>query len=72
MRVPESRPSGPGIDESFRSGGVDGVLPFSATWTHEEGLPLETDNPDRPEAVVQSEFNKTTDWNFFDPKTTMQ
>ena len=29
MRVPESRPSGPGTDESYRSGGADGVLPLS-------------------------------------------
>ena len=42
MRVPESRPSGPGTDESYRSGGADGVLPLSAAWTHEEGLPPET------------------------------
>ena len=42
MRVPESRPSGPGTDESCRSGGTDGVLPLSAAWTHETGLPLET------------------------------
>ena len=42
MRVPESRPSGPGTDESCRLGGTDGVLPLSAAWTHEEGLPPET------------------------------
>ena len=42
MRVPELRPSGPGTDESCRSGGTDGVLPLSAAWTHETGLPLET------------------------------
>ena len=51
MRVPESRPSGPGTDESYRSGrtnescqsgGTDGVLPLSAAWTHEKGLPPET------------------------------
>ena len=42
MRVPELRPSGPGTDESCRSGGTDGVLPLSAAWTHEMGLPLET------------------------------
>ena len=45
MRVPESRPSGPGIDESYRSGGTDGVLPLLATWTHETGLPSETGIP---------------------------
>ena len=42
MRVPESRPSGPGTDESCRSGGTDGVLPLSAAWTHETRLPPET------------------------------
>ena len=31
-----------GTDESCRSGGTDGVLPLSTTWTHEEGLPPET------------------------------
>ena len=45
MRVSESRPSGPGTDESCRSGRADGVLPLSAAWTHEEGLPLETGIP---------------------------
>ena len=45
MRVPESRPSGPGTDESCRSGGTDGVLPLSAAWTHDTGLPLETGIP---------------------------
>ena len=39
MRVSESRPSGPGTDESCRSGGVDVMLPLSAAWTHEELLP---------------------------------
>ena len=43
MRVPESRPSGPGTDESCRSGRTDGVLPLSAAWTHEMGLPSETE-----------------------------
>ena len=42
MRVLESRPPGPGTDESCRSGGTDGVLPLSAAWTHETGLPPET------------------------------
>ena len=45
MRVPESRPSGPGIDESCWSGRTDGVLPLSAAWTHEEGLPPKTGIP---------------------------
>ena len=45
MRVPESRPSEPGTDESCRSGGADGMLPLSAAWTHEEGLPPETGIP---------------------------
>ena len=54
MRVPESRPSGPGTDDSCRSGrtdescqsgGTDGVLPLSAAWTHETGLPPETGIP---------------------------
>ena len=45
MRVSESRPSGPGTDESFWSGGADGVLPLSAAWTHEKGLPQETGIP---------------------------
>ena len=42
MRVLESRPSGPVTDESGQSGGTDGVLPLSAAWTHETGLPPET------------------------------
>ena len=42
MRVSESRPSGPGTDESYRSGRANGVIPLSAAWTHEEGLPQET------------------------------
>ena len=37
--------SGPGTDESCQSGGADGVLPLSAAWTHEEGLPPETGIP---------------------------
>ena len=45
MWVPESRPSGPGIDQGCQSGWVDGVLPLSATRTYEEGLPLETGIP---------------------------
>ena len=45
MRVPESRPSGPGTDESCRLGGTDGVLPLSTAWTHEEGLLPETGIP---------------------------
>ena len=45
MRVSESRPSGPGTDESCRSGRADGVLPLSAAWTHEEGFPLEIGIP---------------------------
>ena len=54
MRIIESRPSGPGTDEScrsgrtdesYQSGGIDGVLPLSAAWTHEEGLPPETGIP---------------------------
>ena len=36
MRVPEW------TYESCRSGGADGMLPLSAAWTHEEGLPPET------------------------------
>ena len=42
MRVPESRPSGPGTDQSFQSGWEDGVLPLPAAQTYEEGLPPET------------------------------
>ena len=45
MRVPELRPSGPGTNESCRSGGADGMLPLSSAWTHEEGLPPETGIP---------------------------
>ena len=45
MRVPESRPSRPGTDESCRSGGTEGVLPLSTAWTHETGLPPETRIP---------------------------
>ena len=42
MRVPESRPSELGTDESCLSGGADGMLPLSVAWTHEDGLPPET------------------------------
>ena len=45
MRVSESRPSRPGADESCQLGGADGVLPLSAAWTHEEGLPSKTGIP---------------------------
>ena len=45
MRVPESRPSGPGTDESCRSGWADGVLPLPVARTYEEGLPPETGIP---------------------------
>ena len=45
MRVPESRPSGPGTDESCRSGWADGMLPLPAAWAHEEGLPPKTGIP---------------------------
>ena len=44
-RVPESRPSGLGTDESCWSGWVDGVLPLPGARTHEEGLPPETRIP---------------------------
>ena len=44
-RVSESRPSGPGTVESCQSGGADGMLPLSAAWTHETGLPPETGIP---------------------------
>ena len=52
MRVPESRPFGPGTDESCRSGGTNGVLPLSATWTHEEGLPPESGIPGFWDSIV--------------------
>ena len=52
MRVPESRPSGPGTDESYRAGGTDGVLPLPAAWTHEEGLPPETGIPGSWDSTV--------------------
>ena len=45
MRVPKSRPSGPGTDESFQSGGAYGMLSLLATRTHEEGLPPKTGIP---------------------------
>ena len=54
MRISESRPSGPETDESCRlgrtdescqSGGTDCVLPLSAAWTHEMGLPPEAGVP---------------------------
>ena len=54
MRISESRPSEPGIDESCRPGRTDesfqsvetdGMLPLSAAWTHETGLPPETGIP---------------------------
>ena len=52
MRVPESRPSGPGIDESCQSGLADGVLPLPTAWTHEEGLPSETGIPGFRDSTV--------------------
>ena len=39
MRVPGSRSSGLGTDQSCRSGWADGVLPLPAAQTYEEGLP---------------------------------
>ena len=38
----KSWPSGLGTYESCQSGGTDGMIPLSAAWTHEEGLPPET------------------------------
>ena len=45
MRVPESRPSGSGTDQSCQSGWADGVLPLPAALTYETGLSLETGIP---------------------------
>ena len=45
MRVPGTRPSGPGTDQGCQSGWEDGVLSLQASWTHEEGLPSETRIP---------------------------
>ena len=45
MRVPGSRPSGPGTDQGCQSGWADGVLPLPAARTHEEGLPPKTRIP---------------------------
>ena len=42
----------PGIDESCRSGGADGVLPLPEAWTHEEGLPPETGIPGFRDSTV--------------------
>ena len=42
MRVPGSWPSGPGIEQGFRSGWVDSVLSLPTTRTYEEGLPPKT------------------------------
>ena len=50
--IPESRPSGPGTYESCRSGGADGVLPLSAAWTDEEGLPPKTGIPGFRDSAV--------------------
>ena len=41
----QSRPSGPGTDQSCRSSWADGVLPLPATRTYQEGLPPETGIP---------------------------
>ena len=54
MRASESRPSGPGTDESYRSGWADGVLPLLAARTHEEGLPLGQGSPSFGIAQSQS------------------
>ena len=43
--VPKVTANRPRTDESFQSGGADGMLPLSAAWTHEEGLPPETGIP---------------------------
>ena len=51
-RVPESRPTGPGTDESYRSGGADGMLPLPAAWTHEEGFPPKTGIPRFWDSIV--------------------
>ena len=52
MRVPESRPSGPGTDESFRSGWADGMLPLLAARIYEEGLPSEAGIPGFWDSIV--------------------
>ena len=52
MRVLESRPPRPGTDESCQSGGADGMLPLSAAWTHEEGLPPKTGIPGFWDSIV--------------------
>ena len=46
------RPSGPGTDESCRLGWTDGVIPLSAAWTHEEGLPPEIGIPGFRDSTV--------------------
>ena len=38
---------------SFQSGGTDGVLPLSAAWTHETGLPPKTVIPGFWDITVQ-------------------
>ena len=38
--------------ESCRSGGVDGVLPLPAAWTHEEGFPSKTGIPGFRDSIV--------------------
>ena len=51
--VPRSRPSGPGIDQSCRSGWADAVLPLPAARTYEEGLPPKIGIPRCQSAVGQ-------------------
>ena len=52
MWVPKSRPSEPGTDQSYRSGGADGVLSLPAAWTHEEKFPLEIGIPGFRDSTV--------------------
>ena len=52
MRVSRPRPSGPGIDQSCRSGWADGVLSLPTAWTYGEGLPPKTGIPGFRDSVV--------------------
>ena len=64
-RVPESRPSRSGTDESCRSGWADGVLSLPVTRTYEEGSPLETGIPGFWDSTVPVSSRTTEDTVYF-------
>ena len=73
IRIERSLELAPQISQGSQRPKIDG-----STWTQVDPVKKKRRKitmgswKDRSEAAIQSEFSKTTDWNFFDPKTTMQ